>query len=297
MKTPEFDWNLMRSFLAVMERGSLMSAARHLGGSQPTIGRHIAQLEAQLGVTLFERTGQALTPTATAHLIAERAQAMAGGAEAVSRVLAGRDAETGGTVRITASQIVSSHLLPPLIAQLRAEHPGIQIELVSTNEVSNLLRREADIAVRMVRPEQGSLVARRVGQVHIGLYGTPGYLKRRGVPRSIDDLHDHDLVGYDRDPTILRGFTAMGQPATRERFCLRSDDHIAAWAAVRAGIGLGWGPTYMGEPDPAVKRVLPDLLIPPLPMWLAVHREVRSSPRIRLVYEFLRDALVRALAG
>lgn len=297
MKTPEFDWNLMRSFLAVMERGSLMSAARHLGGSQPTIGRHIAQLEAQLGVTLFERTGQALTPTATAHLIAERAQAMAGGAEAVARVLAGRDAEAGGTVRLTASQVVACHLLPPLLAQLHSEHPAIQIELVATNEVSNLLRREADIAVRMVRPAQGSLVARRVGQVHVGLYGALGYLKRRGTPRTLADLADHDLIGFDRDPTILRGFAAMGQPATRERFCLRSDDHLAAWAAVRAGIGLGWAATYMAAPDPGVRRVLPDMPIPPLPVWLAVHREVRSSPRIRLVYEFLRDALVHTLAA
>jgi DNA-binding transcriptional LysR family regulator len=297
MKTPEFDWNLMRSFLTVMERGSLMSAARHLGSSQPTIGRHIAQLEAQLGVTLFERTGQALTPTATAHLIAERAQAMAGGAEAVARVLAGRDAEAGGTVRITASQVVACHLLPPLLERLHSEHPGIQVELVATNEVSNLLRREADIAVRMVRPEQGSLVARRVGQVHVGLYGALSYLKRKGTPRTLDDLADHDLIGFDRDPTILRGFAAMGQPATRERFCLRSDDHLAAWAAVRAGIGLGWAATYVAEPDPTVKRVLPDMPIPPLPVWLAVHREVRSSPRIRLVYEFLRDALVHTLAG
>lgn len=297
MTTPAFDWNLMHSFLGVMEHGSLMSASRHLGGSQPTISRHIAQLEAQLGVTLFERTGQALTPTPTAHLIAERAQAMQGGADAIARLVAGRDAQAGGTVRITASQVVACHLLPPLLAQLRQAEPGIQIELVSTNEVSNLLRREADIAVRMVRPEQGSLVARRVGQVELGLYGAPAYLKRRGTPRSVADLAAHDLIGFDRDPTILRGFAAMGEPVTRERFCLRSDDHLAAWAAVRAGIGLGWAATYVAAGDPGVRRVLPDLAVPPLPAWLAVHREVRSSPRIRLVYEFLRDALVQTLAS
>jgi DNA-binding transcriptional LysR family regulator len=297
MTAPAFDWNLMHSFLGMMEHGSLMNAARRLGGSQPTISRHIAQLEAQLGVTLFERTGQALTPTPTAHLIAERAQAMQSGAEAVARVVAGRDAHVGGTVRITASQVVACHLLPPLLARLRLAEPDIQIELVSTNEVSNLLRREADIAVRMVRPEQGSLVARRVGQVEVGLYGTPAYLKRRGTPRSVADLAGHDLIGFDRDPTILRGFAAMGEPVTRERFCLRSDDHLAAWAAVRAGIGLGWAATYVAAADPGVRRVLPGLAVPPLPVWLAVHREVRSSPRIRLVYETLRDALVQTLAS
>lgn len=287
-----FDWRLVRSFLAALDRGSLLAGARALNMSQPTLGRHIAELESQLGVLLFERTGRGLVPTATALQLSAAARSMEAGALQLERTLSGVQTETAGTVRITASVPVAVQLLPPVLASLRQTLPDIQIELLSSNQVSNLLRREADIAVRMVRPDQSSLIARKIGNVGLGAYAHRSYLARRGVPRKAADLLAHELIGSDADPGILLGFQAMGYPVTRESFALRTDDFIVQWQAVRAGLGVGFVADYMARSDPEVVRVLPGLLkIPPLPMWLAVHREIRGNRRIRAVYDFLAQAL------
>jgi DNA-binding transcriptional LysR family regulator len=287
-----FDWSLVRSFLAVLDHGSLLGAARHLKMSQPTLGRHIAELESQLGVVLFERTGRGLVPTTTALQLAVAARGMEAGALLLERTLSGVQTQTNGTVRITASVPVAVTLLPPLLATMRQSLPGIAIELVSSNQVSNLLRREADIAVRMVRPDQSSLIARKIGDVSLGAYAHRSYLARRGPLRKATDLLAHELIGSDADTTILQGFQAMGYPVTRDTFALRSDDFIVQWQAVRAGLGIGFCADYMARSDPDVVRVLPDRLkIPPLPMWLAVHREIRTSGRIRAVFDFLAQAL------
>lgn len=287
-----FDWRLVRSFLAALDQGSLLGAARLLRASQPTVGRHIAELESQLGVLLFERTGRGLVPTATALKLADAARGMEAGALQLAQTLSGAQTQTSGTVRITASVPVAVQLMPPLLAAMRQTLPDIQIELVSSNQVSNLLRREADIAVRMVRPDQTSLVAKRIGQVGLGAYAHRSYLARRGTPRQPTDLLQHELIGSDADPAILQGFQAMGYPVTRESFALRSDDFIVQWQAVRAGLGVGFCADYMARTDPDVLRVLPGLLkIPPLPVWLTVHREIRTNRRIRAVYDFLAEAL------
>ncbi|MBK9235268.1 MAG: LysR family transcriptional regulator [Rhodoferax sp.] len=287
-----FDWRLVRSFLAALDQGSLLGAARVLRASQPTVGRHIAELESQLGVLLFERTGRGLVPTATALKLADAARGMEAGALQLAQTLSGAQSQASGTVRITASVPVAVQLMPPLLADMRQTLPDIQIELVSSNQVSNLLRREADIAVRMVRPDQASLIAKRIGNVGLGAYAHRSYLARRGSPRQPTDLMQHDLIGSDADPAILQGFQAMGYAATRETFAFRSDDFIVQWQAVRAGLGVGFCADYMARTDPDVQRVLPGLLkIPPLPMWLAVHREIRTNRRIRAVYDFLAEAL------
>ncbi len=287
-----FDWRLVRSFLAALDQGSLLGAARVLRASQPTLGRHIAELESQLGVLLFERTGRGLVPTATALKLADAARGMEAGALQLAQTLSGTQTQTSGTVRITASVPVAVQLMPPLLAKLRQALPEIQIELISSNQVSNLLRREADIAVRMVRPDQTSLVARKIGQVGLGAYAHRSYLARRGTPRQPTDLLQHELIGSDADPAILQGFQAMGYPATRESFAFRSDDFIVQWQAVRAGLGVGFCADYMARTDPDVLPVLPGLLkIPPLPVWLTVHREIRTNRHIRAVYDFLAEAL------
>lgn len=287
-----FDWRLVRSFLAALDRGSLLAAARALKMSQPTLGRHIAELESQLGVLLFERTGRGLVPTATALQLSEAARSMEAGALRLERTLSGVQTQTAGTVRITASVPVAVQLLPPVLAGLRQALPDIQIELVSSNQVSNLLRREADIALRMVRPDQSSLIAKKIGNVGLGAYAHRNYLARRGVPRKATDLLLHELIGSDADTGILLGFQAMGYRVTRESFALRTDDFIVQWQAVRAGLGVGFVADYVARSDPDVVRVLPGLLkIPPLPMWLAVHREIRGNRRIRSVYDFLAQAL------
>jgi len=291
-----FDWSLIRSFLAALDQGSLLAAARLLKTSQPTLGRHIAELESQMGVVLFERTGRGLVPTATALQLAESARAMEAGALQLTRTLKRTQLQTTGTVRITASVPVAVQLMPPLLARMRLALPDIQVELVSSNQVSNLLRREADIAIRMVRPEQGTLVAKKIGNVGVGAYAHRSYLARRSPIRLPADLLQHDLIGSDTDTAILRGFQAMGYSVGPEAFALRTDDFIVQWQAVRAGLGIGFVADYMARTDTDVVRVLPGTLhIPDLPMWLAVHREIRTNRRIRAVYDFLADALPHVL--
>ena len=290
-----FDWSLVRSFLAVVEQGSLLAAARQLQSSQPTIGRHVAELESQLGLVLFDRTGRGLVPTEAALRLANAGRAMQSGADQLARSVAGVDRSGAGTVRITASQPVACYVLPPLLAQMRLTLPEVQVELVASNTVSNLLRREADIAVRMVRPEQATVIARRVGKVAIKACAHQDYLRRRGIPRHPSDLLSHDLIGGDRNEETLKGFAARGLPVKREQFAFRSDDLIVVWQAVRAGLGVGFASEHLIRTDPAIVPLLPKLKIEPLPVWLAVHKEIRTSKRIRAVYDFLADALPRAI--
>jgi DNA-binding transcriptional LysR family regulator len=291
-----FDWSLVRSFLAALDQGSLLGAARLLNMSQPTLGRHIAELERQLGVLLFERTGRGLVATATALQLAQAARSMEAGALQLSRTLSGAQSQSAGTVRITASVPVAVQLLPPVLAAMRQALPDLQIELVSSNQVSNLLRREADIAVRMVRPEQNSLIARKIGEVRLGAYASRGYLESRAPLRKASDLLQHELIGGDADPAILQGFAAMGFPVTRSAFALRSDDFIVQWQAVRAGLGIGFCADYMVRGEADVLEVLAgQLKIPSLPMWLAVHREIRTNASIRRVFDYLASALPATL--
>jgi DNA-binding transcriptional LysR family regulator len=289
---PTFDWSLVRSFLAALDHGSLLAAARVLHTSQPTLGRHIAELENQLGVVLFERTGRGLVPTATALQLAQSARAMESGARELAQRLSGAQTQTRGTVRITASVPVAVHLLPGVLAAMRQALPGIQVELVSSNQVSNLLRREADIAVRMVRPSQGSLVARKIGDVALGAWAHRDYLARCAPVRNPQDLLALDLIGSDADTSIVRGFAALGFEIHPAAFVLRSDDFVVQSKAALAGLGVGFVADYTVRDDPGMVKLLPQQLrIPPLPMWLAVHREIRTNARIRAVYDFLAQAL------
>ncbi len=291
-----FDWALVRSFLAVLDAGSLMGAARRLNAQQPTLSRHVAELEAQLGTPLFERTGRGVTPTAAALAIADAARQMEAGALTLSRSLTtARNAETG-TVRITTSEVAATWLLPPLLAQLQAQESGIAVELVASNQLTNLLRREADIAVRMVRPAQASLVARKLGEIPIIAAAHRDYLARFGTPKRPEDLAGHRLIGFDRDDGILKGFAQMGMPLTREHFALRTDAQIAYGQLVAAGAGIGFVAQYNLRHWPGVVALLPQLAIPPLPCWLAVHREIRASRLVRRVYDFLAEAIPPALA-
>ena len=282
-----FDWTLVRSFLAALEHGSLLAGARALGLSQPTLGRHIAELEAQLGVVLFERTGRGLLPTEAALGMADSARAMEAGALQLARRVSGAQSALQGTVRISASQPVACVLLPPVLARMRQALPEVQVELVSSDAVANLLRREADIALRMVAPRQASLIARRIGKVAVGAYAHRDYLRRRGTPRTPADLLNHDLVGEDRADAMLKGFAAAGSPVRREQFVLRTDDRIAYWGAVRAGMGIGFLSDILAKADPDLVPVLPGLRIPPMPLWLVVHREIRTNQRVRAVFEYL----------
>ena len=291
-----FDWALVRSFLAVLDAGSLMGAARKLQAQQPTLSRHVAELETQLGVPLFERTGRGVTPTAAALAIADAARQMESGADSLARALAVQSEATTGTVRITTSQVAANYLLPPVLAALQAEEPGIAIELVASNQISNLLRREADIAVRMVRPAQATLVARKLADLSIVACAHASYLQRAGKPSQPTDLLQHRLIGYDRDDLLLRGFAALGFAVTRESFALRTDDQVAYGRLVAAGAGIGFVAAYNIRHWSGVVPLLPMLRIPPLPCWLAVHREIRGSRLVRRVYDYLAETIPAELA-
>ncbi len=273
-----FDWALVRSFLAVLDAGSLMGASRKLKAQQPTLSRHVAELEAQLGVPLFERTGRGVTPTAAALAIADAARQMERGADSLAQALAVQGEATTGTVRITTSQVAANYLLPPVLAALQAEEPGIAIELVASNQISNLLRREADIAVRMVRPAQATLVARKLAELPIVACAHASYLQRAGKPSQPTDLLQH-------------GFAALGFAVTRESFALRTDDQVVYGRLVAAGAGIGFVAAYNIRHWSGVVPLLPMLRIPPLPCWLAVHREIRGSRLVRRVYDYLAEAI------
>ena len=291
----EFDWTLIRSFLAALDHGSLLGAARALKASQPTIGRHIAELESQLGVVLFERTGRGLLPSDAALRLAEPARAMETAALKLARTATVGQSAASGSVRITASQPVACVLLPTVLARMRLALPEVQVDLVASNGVSNLLRREADIALRMVQPDQATLIARRIGKVTLGAYAHRDYLRRRGTPRQPEDLLSHALIGHDQVSDIVDGFAAMGYAVQRESFATRTDDLIAYQELVRAGLGIGFLADYVARADPDLVGVLPMLKLPVLPIWLVVHREIRTSQRIRQVFDFLVNAIPAAL--
>lgn len=289
------DWTLLRSFLAVVDTGSLSAAAARINTTQPTLSRHIRELETQLGVSLFRRSVRGLDPTDAALGMVDDARAMGAAAEALALKATGRAATLSGTVRITASVVVSNLVLPSLVARLRAAEPLIQVELVASDVSQNLLRRDADIAIRMFDPTQGSLIARRLGETPLGLYGAHDYLARKGRPERLIDLLAHDVVGFDRADDILRGYAANGFPVTRTQFPVRCDDQMVCWHLLLAGAGLGFAQDRLARAIPALERIAVDLYIPPLPVWLVMHEEVRTNPRIRRVADFLTDHLTQWL--
>ena len=293
MFAPDVDWNLIRSFVAVAETGSLSAAARRLSSSQPTLGRHVSELEQALGVVLFRRGRRGYEMTDAGRALLDRGRRMVEDAAAFSRLALGATEKIAGTVRITASEIVAAYVLPPLLAELAVAEPGIEVEIVASNLVDNLLRRDADIAVRMVRPSQSDLVARKIADLPLCACAALRYLDRRGRPARAEDLLDHDLVGFDRGDDIVRGFAALGVVTDRHAFRLRSDNQIVLWQAIRAGNGIGFAQRGLARSDPQVETLLPDLALPALPMWLAMHEDVRTSPRIRRVADHLYEGLRR----
>src|SRR5579862_5209215 len=278
-------WDLYRSFLGVMRLGSLSAAARELGLTQPTLGRHIGALETSLGTSLFARSRHGLAPTPVPH-----AEAMEAAAAALKRAASGEADEPAGAVRLTASNFIGAEVLPFILAEFRERHPAIALELVLSDRTQDLSRRDADIAVRMIRPSQKALVAKRLGQVRIGLYAHRRYIARRGVPRSLDDLAGHDIIGFDRDSSALRAL-GQGLPITREMFALRTDDSAAQLAALCAGFGIGACQAGVAARNPDLVPVLAGTVGFKLEMWLVMHEDLKGSRRVRLLFDHLAAAL------
>jgi DNA-binding transcriptional LysR family regulator len=290
------DWSLVRGFLAVADTGSLSGAARLLGISQPTLGRQVKTVEAQLGVELFHRRPKGFELTETGAALIEPARAMQEAAYRIALTASGRSASLSGTVRITASLAMSMYHLPNVVADIRRAEPDIQIDLVPSDSTSNLLFREADIAVRMYRPRQLDLVTRHLGDIELGIFGSRLYFERRGRPETLEDLLSHDFVGYDTKPEILDGFRTAGIKLSRQWFATRCDNDAVYWELVRAGCGLGFVHAGVGRGWPGMEEVELDLLLPRLPVWLTAHEAMRHTPRLRRVWEMLADGLAKVTA-
>ncbi len=294
MNQPEPPWDLYRSFGAAAKEGSLSGAARVLGLTQPTVARHLDALEAHLGQRLFVRSQRGLVPTEAALQILPYVEVLAATSAALLRAVATTTGDTvTGTVRIAASEVVGTERLPPILAAIRRAHPALALELVVSNEVEDLLRRDADIAVRMVAPAQDALVALKLGAVELGLFAHADYLARRGTPRDTAGIAGFDLIGFDRETPALRAFVAAYPWLTRGGLALRASSDLAQLAALRAGFGIGVCQSGLAARDPALVRLLAADFAPTLPVWIVMHEDLRAVPRCRAVFDLLAEHLRR----
>lgn len=291
MNRIEPGWDLYRTFLAVMSEGSLSAAARALALTQPTVARHLDTLEDVLGLELFIRTQRGLSPTTAALELQPYAETMASAAAAMQRAASGPLTEAKGTVRISASEVIAVEVLPPILVGLQQEHPGIVIELKASNLVENLLRRDADIAIRMVEPDQDALVVKRIGDIALGLFGHEQYFAGRELPRTFADLASFGLIGVDRDMLSARALFARYPDLENVPFVLKADNHLVHLAAIRAGLGIGVCQVNLARRNPALRRVLPDGFEFKLGVWIVMHENLRSTPRCRATFDHLAAGL------
>lgn len=287
----EPDWAWYRSFLAVLDHGSLSAAARALGLTQPTLGRHIEQLEGALGLKLFVRSVDGYAPAEAAHELRPFAASIAANAAALRRAAASHGDGVRGTVRISASDVVGVEVLPPILARLRARHPALVVELVLSNAVDDLLRRQSDIAVRHVQPSQDALLARRTGGIELGLYAHRDYLAAHGTPRTLDELEGHALLGADGDSPLVRSLQARFPMFERSRTALRTDNNLAYLAMIRAGYGIGLCQSALALRDPALVRVLRAECSVVLDTWVAMHADLRATPRCAVTFAALAEGM------
>lgn len=286
-----FDWNRARAFLVTAEEGSLSAAARVLGMAQPTLGRQVTALEAELGVSLFDRTGRGLTLTPSGMELIEHVRTMGEAANRVSLTASGQSQSLAGIVRITATEVASAFMLPPVLAQLRLDEPGIEIELVATNAMRDLRSREADIAVRSVRPSDPELIARKIRSSEARLYASHEYIERVGGLDTNEDMNRATYIGFDENDEFISGVNNMGLALTADNTPIRCGGHLVQWHLVKQGIGIGVMATEVGDADLAVQRVGAWLAPFPFEIWLVAHRELRTSRRMRLVFDRLAEAL------
>jgi DNA-binding transcriptional LysR family regulator len=292
MATSEPGWDLYRSFLEVLRTGSLSAAARSLRLTQPTVGRHISSLERHLGGrALFTRHRSGLLPTEVAIELRPYAESISAAAGALLRAAATTETAVGGTVRISASEVIGAEVLPPLIREFRERHPGVVVELSLSNQTADLLRRDADIAVRMVRPTQKALVARRIGKTAIGLHASRAYAEAHGIPRRIEELQAHAVIGFDRAPSVSRPLN-LPPVFAREHFAFRCDSDLGQLAAIRAGLGIG-ACQYGLARDPPLVSILPQELHLELEIWVVMHEVLRTTARMKLLFDHLVAGLTR----
>ncbi|MEL7167376.1 MAG: LysR family transcriptional regulator [Pseudomonadota bacterium] len=285
------DWDRLRAFLVTADTGSYSAAARALGLTQPTLGRQVAALEEQLGLALFERAGRGLRLTDAGRDLLPEARKMGEAASRIGTLAEGRAHALEGTLKLTASDIMSAYTLPGVLAQLRTLAPRLRIDVVATNDISDILAREADIAIRHVRPIEPDLIARFVADMSAHFYASRSYLAERGVPQCIGDLQNHDFVSLGEDKQNADWLNEHGYPVPPENFRVSANSGIAVWELVRAGFGLFPMWDAAAEADPEMVRLLDGVADITFPTWLVTHRDLHTSRRIRLVFDFLIDVL------
>jgi DNA-binding transcriptional LysR family regulator len=290
-RSVKFDWNRARAFLVTAEEGSLSAAARALGMAQPTLGRQVAALEEELGIALFERVGRGLALTAGGLDLLEHVRGMGEAANKVSLAASGQSQTIEGPIRITASEVISAFVLPPILETLRRTHPGVSIEVVATNAVRDLRRREADIAIRSGNPTDPNLTTTRLRDTPGRLYATPEYLRSIGSPQSIDDLRRAAFIGFREGDQYITGLNSLGFDLSSKNFPIHTENHMVLWELTKRGLGIGVIIEEVGDAEPRVRRVLPAMPPIPVPAWLVAHREVHTSRRVRMVFDLIAEHL------
>lgn len=297
MSKMDLSWDFYRTFLAVLKEGSLSAAARELGLTQPTVGRHVDAMEATLGYPLFVRSPHGLLPTDAALALKPYAETLAATSAALLRAASGQRDTVSGTVRISASEVIGIEVLPPILSELHAAYPALTIELSASDTVEDLLRQEADIAVRMVAPAQDALIARHLGAVPLGFHAHRRYIERRGMPQTLADLSNHSLIGYDRETAAIRAIIARSPELPATRFALRADSNLAQLAAIRTGFGIGICQNGLAARDPDLLPVLPGLFEMKLDTWLVMHENLKTAPRCRVTFDALAAGLRAYIRG
>lgn len=277
----------MRAFLVTAEEGSLSAAARALNMTQPTLGRQVSALEDELGVALFERVGRSLSLTPSGFELIAHARAMGDAAGRASLTASGQSQSIEGSVCISFGEIFAAHVLPPIIEKLRAQEPGINVEIVASNSSSDLRRREADIGFRAFKPTQPDLIAKKVCDLPNSLYASSSYLEKIGHPQSKDDLSRADFIDFNDTGAYLKYLNDLGLNLTQRNFPVQAESHLVQWELAKNGVGIVTVLEMVGDAEPGMERVLPDTTLIVSPMWLVAHREVKTSRRIKMVFDFL----------
>ncbi len=292
-----FDWNQARAFLVTAEEGSLSAAARALGLTQPTLSRQVAGIEEALGVTLFERTSRALILTQTGTELLEHFRSMGSAANRISLTAAGQSQTVTGKVVIAATNGMATYFLPPILESLRTKAPELQVEIVVSNELSDLRRREADIAIRHSRPQDADLIAKRLRDTTAQLYASTQYLDAAGRPSRAADLAKMQFVGFD-DPELRLGLmVSRGINLTTANFNFLTSSTTLSLALIRQGLGIGLLPVQIGEAYPELENPFPPFEQLKIETWLVAHRELRTNLRIRVVFDVIAQGLGRAMSA
>ena len=291
-RSVQFDWNLARAFLVTAEEGSLSAAARQLGLTQPTLSRQVASLEEELGVTLFERVGRGLELTPGGAELLEQVRTMGDAAGSLKLAAVGQSSSIEGNICISATDLVTILAMPTLVKKLRKQYPDITVELIASDTMSDLKRREADIAIRAMEPVDPDLIARKIGNVTGHLYASEQYLEQKGVPESAEDLIDADFI-CDKSEMIISIMAGCGIKLTQKNFPVSTTSVITQWELVKRGLGIALLPDSLAATEPLFVKVLPDIQPFQAPLWLVVHKELRTSRRVRVVFDFLVEELLQ----